>query len=225
MGLDLDYDDVVGKEEVHAKISGQMIYSSHFRLLLSPRKSGYSGELFITDSYLCFKGRARTIEIVAIWLIILSIIISLPLILIFLNSYPLGETLLYTVGFQIFGIVVMTIPFIKFYLGYRKLNRGIVWEQNRVEIEGTSNRLTIKEGKKETAILLGGEVGNIIKLQSTLPVVFEISNLSKLDYHDKLAVLEERYKAGKISKELYEELKKKLPYIQDEDSPQSSDPS
>jgi hypothetical protein len=118
----------------------------------------------------------------------------------------------------------MTIPLIKYYLGYRKLNQGIVWEQNKVVIDGTCNKLTIKEGKKETAIHLEDYVGNIIKLQSTIPAVFEISDLSKLDYHDKLAVLEERYKSGKISKELYEELKRRLPYTQTEDSIHSSDP-
>ena len=63
-------------------------------------------------------------------------------------------------------------------------------------------RIDFDDGSNEIQRILGANI-----------VEFEISDLSGLDYHEKMDILEERYNTGKLPKELYEELRKRLPYI------------
>ncbi len=209
----MNFDDMVAKEKVLAKVSAHMTFSSRIRLFLHSRKSGYSGELFVTDSYLCFKGKVRKSEIVAIWLGIFMAIILTLLNVLYFNRYPFGGTSFYVVAFQMIITGAMSIPFFIPYLPHRKLNRGVVWVSANVGIDVTGNMLAINEGKQKTLIRIADETSDIFELLgSKLNVLFEIHDVSKLGYHEKLTILEDRYKAGKISKELYEELKRKIPY-------------
>ena len=81
-----------------------------------------------------------------------------------------------------------------------------------MEVVVSGTELLLSEGRDITGFSLDDESHDVISVLRDQPVLFEISDLSKLSYQEKLAVLEVHYETGKMSNEIYEELKRRIPY-------------
>lgn len=209
-------DEIIANEKVQAKGTVKMITSSHIHPFGHFYKTPIWGSLYVTDRHIGFKGimKGRLIlGIVTVFISIFGFIIVNYLTLSssdsnITKSLLSGSFGLYYVMLIITLIITLWIP----YKYQKKMSEGYVWLREDIELEIYETKIRIMEGGKISVFDLETENHEVLRVLNTQSVEFKIADISKLDYHEKIEVLNLRYKSGKMSKELYEELKKKIPY-------------
>jgi hypothetical protein len=198
------------KEDVIAKASVRLWRSSVSHFTRYPGRYQPYGELSITQSHICFKAKSKLVLYVLISFFSFIMIIFSFILGYWVYSGNHGNNQIIPFYFIIFSLLI--IPFIFSMKYHNKLYGGMIWKRNNIEIDLTEKEIKIKDGRNFTVFRMLEGSGNVIRVLSSKSVVFRLSDLSGLDYHEKLGILEERYKSGKIPKDLYEELKRKIPY-------------
>lgn len=205
------------QERTLAHTTARMLFSPRLTTYYSQRRFGSHGELYLTERYIGFKGRTADFKIKVIMLsmilfivafsqLLLAIIINNDDIVSYLWEGPSNVLYFITLG----SLAILLVLSIK---RERELSKGFVWPRNSVDVTISGRSLLMLDKEGLTRIDFDDEESEILRILWDNIAEFEISDLSDLDYHEKMDVLEQRYKAGKLSKELYEELKKRLPYI------------
>jgi hypothetical protein len=212
----LNFDEIIANEKVLAKGTVKVNASSHFRIFKNLYRIPIWGSLYVTDRHISFKGKMKgrfSLGIISVFVTIVGIIIA-NYLTISSSGSNLGKSLfsgpflLYYMMLLITSIITLWIP----YKVQKKLKAGYVWPRENIEIEIYKTKISIIEREKISVFDCEIEDNELFRVLNTQSVEFQIADVSKLDYHEKIEVLDLRYKSGKISKELYEELKKKLPY-------------
>jgi hypothetical protein len=204
----LDSNEVISQEKAIAKASAHLVFNPRFRFPSYSKESYISGKLFVSESSIWFKGESRLLLNA-----FLFFIFTLPQF-IFLMWYffqkPYNSTL-FTI-FQVAFWSIFLIPFLISFKWHRRIKRGLLWDLGKIQIDIIENKLILKENTNISILHLSIGAEDVIDVLNRQPVEFEISSLSGLEYHEKMIILDERHNSGKISNELYEELKRKIPY-------------
>lgn len=212
----MNLDEIITNEKVLAKGTVKLIASSHFPAFWHFYKMPIWGSLYVTDRNIVFKGKMKGRLILGIVTVIIMIAGFIIANYLMLTYKDIGMDMILSSGpFLLFYVILAITSIINLWIPYRyqkKLNAGYVWPQENIEIEIYETRIKIIEREKITDFDCEIKDNEVLRVLNTQSVEFQIANISMLDYHEKIELLDLRYKSGKISKELYEELKKKLPY-------------
>ena len=212
----MNLDDIIANESVHAKSTVKMITSSHIHPFGHFYKTPIWGSLYVTDRHIGFKGKMKGRLILGIVTVFISIFGFIIVNYLTLSSSGDGMTTLLLSGpYILYSVMIIITSILTLWMPYRyqkELKTGYVWLREDIELEIYETKIRIMEGEKISVFDLETENHEVLRVLNTQSVEFKIADISKLDYHEKIEVLNLRYKSGKMSKELYEEMKKKIPY-------------
>jgi hypothetical protein len=213
----LNLDEIMDLERTLAHTTARMPFSPHLTIYYSQRKFGSNGELFLTERYIGFKGRTADfkIKVIILSLVLFIVAFSQLLLAFMVNDEDILSYLLESPNNVLYFITLgsLAILLVFSFKRERELSKGFVWPRDSVDITISGRSLLMLDKEGLTRIDFDDEENEILRILWDNIAEFQISDLSGLDYHEKMVVLEKRYKEGKLSKELYEELKKRLPYI------------
>lgn len=212
----MDFNEVIAKEKVLARTTARLIYSTQFHIPHNRRKYFFWGEMVVTDEHLCFRLNLRFLKyrFIMAAVIMVSTVVMNSIYWIWIRKESVSEHIqrIDTIILYVFLFIILPIIFILSYKMKKKLEHGFTWDRSKMEVVISGTELLLSEGEEMTGFSLDDESHDIISVLRDQPVLFEISDLSKLSYQEKLALLEEHYKTGKMSKEIYDELKRRMPY-------------
>jgi hypothetical protein len=204
------------QERTLARATARMPFSPRLTVYFSQRRFGSHGELFLTERYIGFKGRTADfkIKVIILSLVLFTVAFSQLLVAYMINDEDIFSYLLESPSNILYFITLgsLAILLVLSLKREKELSKGFIWPREGVDVTLSGHSLLILDKEGLTRIDFDGG-DEIVRNFSDSIAEFEISDLSDLDYHEKMDVLEQRYKDGKLSKELYEELKKRLPYI------------
>jgi len=213
----MNLDEVLAQERILAKAPARMPFSPLLTIYYSQRRYGTSGEVYITERCIGFKGRTGDFKIKVLLLSLILVVVGFSQLML---AYMVNEADIISYLFNspngiIYFIILGSLALL-ILLSIRRekrLSKGFVWSREGFDISISGQTLFIIGKEGLTRIDFDDETNEILRILGNNIVEFEISDLSGLDYHEKMDILEQRFRDGKLSKELYEELKKRLPYV------------
>lgn len=208
----MDYREVVANERVLAKAKARITFSSRIRFVQHIRGPYLMGDLIVTDNYLGFKGDTKKVSTYI--LVAFTSVLIIQLLIFMGGAY--GNNIQQEPIFIVIASIIflsLFIPLVGIYFKSRLLSRGMLWQRNESEFEIVGSKLRVIKENKFTVFKVFDATDKLMTILGPTRSNFVFNpDFSKLDYHDKLSVLEDRYKEGAISKDLYEELKRKMPH-------------